>query len=84
MRRWSREIDEIVAKLHRTGVVWGDASPKNILLDNKDKLWLIDFGGSFTFGWVDRAYMETTEGDLQGVERIKAFIESHASDKEGF
>jgi thiamine kinase-like enzyme len=28
-------------------MVWVDAKPENILIDENDDLWFIDFGGSF-------------------------------------
>ncbi|KAI0388210.1 hypothetical protein F5Y17DRAFT_453678 [Xylariaceae sp. FL0594] len=69
--RWSRQICDSVQCLHAAGVVWGDAKPDNILIDTEDNICLIDFGGSYTQGWVDEDKRETVEGDLQGVERIK-------------
>ncbi|KAH9827963.1 PHD zinc finger protein [Teratosphaeria destructans] len=33
-------------------------------------LWIIDFGGSYTPGWVDPEVKETEEGDDQGVRKI--------------
>jgi hypothetical protein len=32
---------------------------------------LIDFGGGMTDGWMDNDKMETKEGDLQGLTRLK-------------
>lgn len=48
--------------------------PDNILVDDSDDLWFIDFGGSFTYGWVDEDKAETIEGDCQGMERIIQFL----------
>ncbi|KAL2754742.1 hypothetical protein ACRALDRAFT_211468 [Sodiomyces alcalophilus JCM 7366] len=72
--RWACELDACVAELHKAGLVWGDAKPENILVDGKDNIWIIDFGGGYTDGWVDKEKAETTEGDRQGVARIKAFL----------
>ena len=72
--RWADDIDAAVAALHGAGIVWGDAKPDNILVDDDDDVWIVDFGGSYTDGWVDEDESETMEGDRQGVERIKAFL----------
>ncbi|MCP2259040.1 Protein kinase domain-containing protein [Streptoalloteichus tenebrarius] len=36
-------IEEIVAEVHRRGVVLGDLHPGNILVSEDDRVWLIDF-----------------------------------------
>jgi hypothetical protein len=40
---WAAEIEGLVVELHTAGVVWGDAKPENVLVDLKNRLWLIDF-----------------------------------------
>jgi hypothetical protein len=35
-----------------------------------DDAWLIDFGGSWTDGWVGQDLSETKEGYLQAVRKI--------------
>ncbi|KAK4194002.1 hypothetical protein QBC40DRAFT_291539, partial [Triangularia verruculosa] len=72
--RWSRQIHHSVKCLHNAGVVWGDAKPENVLVDMKGDAWLIDFGGSYTPGWVDEDKQETVEGDRQGVQRIDDWL----------
>ncbi|CAJ2509176.1 Uu.00g142020.m01.CDS01 [Anthostomella pinea] len=71
---WSRQIHNTVTSLHAAGVVWGDAKPENVLIDQEDNACLIDFGGSYTPGWVDREKQETAEGDWQGVKRIDEWL----------
>jgi hypothetical protein len=39
-----------------------------------DNAWVIDFGGSYTEGWVDQKLMETLEGDEQEVGKILDFL----------
>ena len=41
------------------------------MVDENDELWIIDFGGSFTEGWVEEKYMETEEGDDMGVGKVR-------------
>ncbi|KAI8953091.1 hypothetical protein F4801DRAFT_538420 [Xylaria longipes] len=72
--RWSRQIRDSVQCLHAAGVVWGDAKPENVLIGNDGNAYLVDFGGSYTPGWVEEDSMETVEGDLQGVERIEKYL----------
>ncbi|KAK3329170.1 hypothetical protein B0H66DRAFT_466373 [Apodospora peruviana] len=74
--RWSRQIRTTVAAFHEAGIVWGDAHPGNILIDDHLDAWIVDFGGGWTEGWVDRDKAETREGDLQGIERILEFIQT--------
>ncbi|KAK3933808.1 hypothetical protein QBC46DRAFT_401172 [Diplogelasinospora grovesii] len=72
--RWSGQICESVKCLHAAGVAWGDAKPENVLVDKEGNAYLIDFGGSFTPGWVDEDKRETVEGDWQGVQRINDWL----------
>ncbi|KUL86404.1 hypothetical protein ZTR_08147 [Talaromyces verruculosus] len=72
--KWISQIRQMIGKLHSNGIVWGDVKPDNILVDDNDDLWFIDFGGSYTYGWVDEDRAETMEGDCQGMERIVQFL----------
>jgi serine/threonine protein kinase len=77
IKKWAAQIRETVTLLHEIGVVWGDGKPHNILIhEETDEAWLIDFGGSYTDGWVDEKLMETVEGDEQAVGKIMEFLES--------
>jgi tRNA A-37 threonylcarbamoyl transferase component Bud32 len=69
-KHWARETKRTVELLHQHGIVWGDAKADNFLVDREDRLWVIDFGGSYTDGWVDKELNETMEGDEQAVEKI--------------
>lgn len=52
-------------------MIWGDGKPDNVLINSKtDDSWLIDFGGSFTEGWVDVELKETLAGDEQALGKI--------------
>ncbi|CZT12489.1 hypothetical protein WAI453_008919 [Rhynchosporium graminicola] len=72
--RWAAELEDLVKELHAAGLVWGDAKPDNVLVDRMDRLWLIDFEGSYTEGWVDKDNMETQHGDLQAVKRTQGWL----------
>ncbi|EEU45614.1 uncharacterized protein NECHADRAFT_80693 [Fusarium vanettenii 77-13-4] len=75
-QKWASQIRESVQLLHKHGLVWGDAKPCNVIIDEQDDAWLIDFGGGFTTGWVDSQLAETIEGDEQALERIMALLSS--------
>ncbi|KAL7929357.1 hypothetical protein V8C35DRAFT_198378 [Trichoderma chlorosporum] len=76
-RTWAKQIEDTIAQLHQAGIVWGDAKPDNILIDLNNDAWLVDFGGSYTEGWVPEEQSETVEGDLAALEKIKHFIEAN-------
>lgn len=53
-KKWAEQITQSIVLLHEIGVVWGDGKPGNILINSEtDDCCLIDFGGSFTEGWLD-------------------------------
>jgi serine/threonine protein kinase len=73
--KWANQITGTLERIHRIGVIWGDASPANILIDESDNAWLVDFGGSWTAGWVDPELAGTMQGDLQGLAKILGFLD---------
>ncbi|KAI9847475.1 MAG: hypothetical protein M1837_002376 [Sclerophora amabilis] len=72
--KWFGDVKEMLRQLHESEIVWGDAKADNVLIDPNQDVWIIDFGGSYTHGWVDEDKMETIQGDLQGLERIKTHL----------
>lgn len=68
--KWAEESARMVDLLHQHGIIWGDAKGDNFMVDANDDLWIIDFGGSYTEGWVDPELNETEEGDDMGIRRI--------------
>ncbi|KAI9674969.1 MAG: hypothetical protein M1817_001375 [Caeruleum heppii] len=73
--RWAEQIKNTLHDLHQKGVVWGDGKPSNILLDREDDIWIVDFGGSRTEGWVDATCQESIQGDEQAIRRICSFLD---------
>jgi len=67
---WAAETQRVIDVLHEHDIVWGDAKADNFMVDENDELWIIDFGGSYTEGWVDPKLVESMEGDDMGVEKI--------------
>lgn len=74
LRRWATDLDDIIGALHRGGCIWGDAKPENVLVDHDDEVWLIDFGGGFTPGWVDEKHQSTKTGDLEALRKIQQWL----------
>jgi len=69
-KKWAKEVERVTDLLHEYDIIWGDAKADNFVLDADEKLWIIDFGGNYTEGWVDAEKAETMEGDEQGIEKI--------------
>lgn len=74
-RRWAKESERIVRCLHENDIIWGDAKGDNFVVDQSDDLWIIDFGGSYTEGWVDPELMETEEGDDAGLDKVLSALD---------
>jgi tRNA A-37 threonylcarbamoyl transferase component Bud32 len=68
---WSTTSERYVRILHENNIVWGDAKADNFMVDKHDDLWIIDFGGSYTEGWVDPEINETVDGDNQGLQKVQ-------------
>jgi tRNA A-37 threonylcarbamoyl transferase component Bud32 len=73
---WSTKSEKYVKTLHDNDIVWGDAKADNFMVDKDDELWIIDFGGSYTEGWVDPEISETKEGDDMGLEKVVKALEN--------
>ncbi|KAI0395642.1 hypothetical protein F5Y17DRAFT_422480 [Xylariaceae sp. FL0594] len=69
-KKWAEQIQRTVEQLHGLGVVWGDVKTDNVLIDENDDAFVLDFGGGHPLGWVDEDKHGTVEGDLQGLEKI--------------
>ncbi|KAK5736564.1 hypothetical protein LTR17_007383 [Elasticomyces elasticus] len=68
--QWKAEVEAMVKVLHEHGLVWGDVNAGNVIIDEEDKAWVIDFGGLNNPEFVDDELAETKEGDWQGVGRL--------------
>jgi serine/threonine protein kinase len=67
---WADQIGGALEMLHDQDIIWGDAKADNILIDAQENAWMVDFGGSYTVGWVDEDKAGTVEGDMQGLAKI--------------
>lgn len=75
-KAWSKKSREYVDTLHKHNVVWGDAKADNFIVDRDGELWIIDFGGSYTEGWVDPELSDTLQGDEQGLEKVQEALKN--------
>ena len=77
------QANEMVKVLHEHNIIWGDAKADNFLVDKHDKLWIIDFGGSWTEGWIDPEIKETVQGDNMAMEKITNALHDPVANVEG-
>jgi Protein kinase domain len=74
-RKWYDTVIQTVKILHSNNIIWGDVKADNVLIDRQHNAWLIDFGGGVTWGWVSEELGGTKQGDLEGLERLKEFLD---------
>ncbi|EGY23841.1 hypothetical protein VDGD_05279 [Verticillium dahliae] len=72
--KWKNQVCSTVEVLHKAGVIWGDVKADNVLIDEYDDAWVIDFGGGYTEGWVKKQSAGTLTGDAEGLANILKFI----------
>ncbi|KAF3214508.1 hypothetical protein TWF192_006092 [Orbilia oligospora] len=73
--RWAIQIRQSLEELHRIGVFWGGGKPSNIIIDDNNDLWLIDFGDGWTNGWTEEMSVGTLASDKQVLEKILKYLE---------
>jgi serine/threonine protein kinase len=62
-----REIVEDLTTIHRSGIIHGDIHPRNIMLDSKGDLYLIDFGNAV----IPVTLNQTSDELNENIENIK-------------
>lgn len=72
--RWCHDVENMIHVLHNRDFIWGDVSPNNMIIDEDENVWIIDFGGGYTEGWVEPEDRETKKGDLQGLKRLREYL----------
>lgn len=61
---WVDQISHTLKNLHSHRIVWRDAKAANVLIDANEDAYLIDFGGGYTEGWVDKENSNSIDGDI--------------------
>ncbi|TPX12507.1 uncharacterized protein E0L32_000684 [Thyridium curvatum] len=75
-KKWASQVEETVRLLHQLGLTWGDGKASNVLIDrDTDDAWVVDFGGGWTDGWVERELSGTVEGDEMALRKIVEWLE---------
>ncbi|KID73428.1 uncharacterized protein G6M90_00g062540 [Metarhizium brunneum] len=72
--KWMRQVEATVKRLHQLGVVWGDAKPDNVIINAEGDAIVVDFGGGYTPGYIDKELQQTFQGDLIGLDQMAAEI----------
>jgi tRNA A-37 threonylcarbamoyl transferase component Bud32 len=78
-QKWIDQINRSIRELHAHRIAWGDAKPNNVLVDVHNNAYLIDFGGGYTAGWIDKDQSNSMERDLQGLKRIVKYLSEEVS-----
>jgi hypothetical protein len=74
-KKWLREVQYIVSKLHHVGIYWGHVQPANVVVDKNKNAWVVDFAGGYTEGFgVNEKNYNTERGDLEGVENLARYM----------
>ncbi|KAL7783960.1 hypothetical protein V8C43DRAFT_318196 [Trichoderma afarasin] len=55
-------------------IVWGDLKAANVLINENENAWSVDFGGGYTEGWVDKELAGTVVGDFTGMTRLRTLL----------
>ncbi|RAL07038.1 uncharacterized protein BO97DRAFT_418946 [Aspergillus homomorphus CBS 101889] len=48
---WLVQVTETLEAMNRECLVWGDATPANVLIDTEGDAWIVDFRGGHSPGW---------------------------------
>ncbi|RKK56575.1 hypothetical protein BFJ67_g3859 [Fusarium oxysporum f. sp. cepae] len=75
-KKWASQVRDNVDLLHKTRITWGDDKASNVLIHREtDDAWIIDFGGGWTEGWVDKPLSGTITGDEMTVKKIFGYLQ---------
>ncbi|KAL6811614.1 hypothetical protein J3E69DRAFT_350021 [Trichoderma sp. SZMC 28015] len=72
--QWMGQLETALSALHENHIVWGDVKAANVLIDGIEDAWLVDFGGGYTEGWVDKEVAGTVMGDFTGMAKLRTLL----------
>ncbi|CAG8885699.1 unnamed protein product [Penicillium egyptiacum] len=53
-QKWVDQISHTLKHFHSHNIIWGDAKAANVLIDINKDACLVNFGGGYTKGWVEK------------------------------
>lgn len=71
-QKWISQIYNAALTLHNMGMIWGNGKAENVIIDERDDAYLIDFGIANL--WLHANCEDLVECDLQGLESIGDFL----------
>ncbi|KAJ5591605.1 uncharacterized protein N7459_001974 [Penicillium hispanicum] len=71
--KWYAQVTTTLSRLHQAPIIWGDAKAANVLVDANDDAWMIDFGGGYTRGWVDKDRWRQSMATMRVFSRSRSF-----------
>ncbi|KAF3076410.1 hypothetical protein CFAM422_001644 [Trichoderma lentiforme] len=63
-----------LSAMHENHIIWGDVKAENVLIDENEDAWLVDFGGGYTEGWVDKEVAGTVMGDFTSMAKLRTLL----------
>ena len=60
--------------LHAQHIIRGGGKLDHVVIDSHKDAYIVDFGGGYTQGWVDKELADTVEGDLQALGSITKYL----------
>ncbi|KAM4058916.1 kinase [Hirsutella rhossiliensis] len=73
-KRWLSQIESTLKRLHEVDIIWGDVKADNVMVNTDGDAVLIDFGGGYIPEYVTQELQQTAQGDLIGLDHIKAAL----------
>ena len=69
-RKWFRQVQGTVGRLHELGIVWGDVKPDNVMINAEGDAVVVDFGGGYTPEYIEPELQQTLQGDLVALDHM--------------
>ncbi|CAD6440317.1 6b2964ed-6bd9-4dc1-8a24-0f29d21cb5c2 [Sclerotinia trifoliorum] len=73
-KKWFFDIENMLRLLHETGIVLGDAKADNILIDNTNEVWMIDFGEAIPLNGLAKRSVNLSKEIWKGCRESKSIF----------